>query len=583
MHIDEARSGMRMMGTIDEIIAWQPPDWPPLHNVLLGGWSQLTGEYPFSLRVFSAFFSLIGVCFAYQMGYQLTHDRRVALGTLIVYGCLGMAQYLGIFIRGYAIVLALLPLAILLMVRYFEYHRWRDAFGLGITLAIMFMTTYTSVFAFAAIGLLSVLLYWRQLWRWVIIAVIASPAAIYEFVRKQDYWINRISTHEPYWFNYKLPTTFIEHYQDYFGHLGIIWLILIGVALVAWLWKGRTSLRLLFWIIVCCLLAPVITFVLVDLRVFKIMTTRYSWWMLIPMALGLAYGLRYLPRIIWLGVLALVLGMMMTLPLVKTYYPYADPVSFFTEGNMLWLQQNSQIGDVLIYDPNRCEICRFPDELTYFWDVYLDDRVTVVDEIADHRRIWLWRGIGHSREFLETIKETHLPSRFFGPPEALLELYEAPPDPDGILYDNGMRFHGFEIIQDNGKHDLPPYDLREQTQIKVRFWWSADRPIDNNYQVSFQIYDRNRQQLFLQDDAAPQLTHIREHEFTPLPSVTSEWAQDTLYVEERLITFPNTLSEIHIDLYLIIYRLSDGERILAPDMSDEGLRKLDEAIIWGWG
>jgi 4-amino-4-deoxy-L-arabinose transferase-like glycosyltransferase len=94
LSIDEARSGLRMMGTPAEIIAWQPPDWPPLHNLMLGAWSSIAGEFPFSLRVFSAFFSLISVCIAYRMAYQLTKDHQVAWGTLIFYAGLGMSIYL---------------------------------------------------------------------------------------------------------------------------------------------------------------------------------------------------------------------------------------------------------------------------------------------------------------------------------------------------------------------------------------------------------------------------------------------------------------------------------------------------------
>lgn len=581
---DEARSGMRMMGTPAEVIAWQPPDWPPLHNLLLGTWSSLTGEFPFNLRVFSAFFSLISVCIAYQMAYQLTKDRQVAWGTLVFYAGLGLSVYLGVFIRGYMIVLALFPLAIWLTSRYFDTHRKWDMVWLAITLGAMFITTYTSVFAFLFLGLYTLLNYPRQIWRWIPIGVIASPFALIELLRKWNYWIHRVgSDNFTGGFTYDIEHVFTVHVQDYFGQAEPFWIILVIVSCVLFLWKGRHQFRLFLWVIIGCLLAPIITFWLVESHIYIVMTSRYSWWAIIMLAFGLSLGLRYLPRIVWLGVLLIILGLMFMLPMHTQYYT-EDAFTYHYEDNMEWLSQQVQSGDVLLFDPNYCiKQCFDQDTLAYFWDVYLGDTVTQIDNLGEHRRMWLWRGIGHSRELLKELSKTTLASVFYGPPIALLELYVAPPNPEGILFDNGMRFHGFDVLHEDGQYDVPPYNLREQTTLNVRLWWSADRLLDEDYQVSIQVHDTVKNRLFTQDDNSPQLIHLKPTAFEPLPKRTSQWIPHQLYVEERILEFPNANKEIYADINLIVYRLADGTRITGPGITTDGLFPLTKAIVWAWG
>jgi|GEM_PF-5717053 len=584
LHLDEARSGMRMMGTLSEIIAWQPPDWPPLHNILIGAWSSLVGSYPFSLRVFSAFFSLISVCLAYRMAYQLTKDQRIAWGTMILYGGLGMSVYLGIFIRGYVLTMTLFPLAIGLTARYFGDHRRWDVLWLALTLGFMFISTYTSIVAFLFLGLYTVLVYPRQLWRWIPVGILASPFALIELLRKWDYWFKRIgSSNLEGGYGYDLIPTFLKHYQDYFGQLEQFWIVVAIVSLVLLFWKGHQYLRLSVWVLVGSILAPVITFWLVESRIFMLMTTRYSWWVLILLAFGLSLGLRYLPKVVWISGMVIILGLMFRSPL-ETRHDDVSSTSYYYEENMEWLSNQIESGDVLIFDPNYCiQECAEQDALAYYWEVYLGDRVSRINELGEYRRIWLWRGVGHSRELLEELSETHIASIFYGPPVALLELYEAPPYPEGILYENGIRFHGFDVLDKNGNGDNPPYNLREQTEMRIRLWWSTDRPLEEDYQVSIQVYDATKNQIFVQDDQSPKLSHLRANAFEPLPQQTSEWIPHQLYVEDRIIEIPNINQEIYAELSLVIYHLPDGQRIHAPNETTDGLLPLAEIIIWGWG
>jgi hypothetical protein len=493
-------------------------------------------------------------------------------------------RVLGVFLRGYVIVLALFPLAIWLTSRYFHTHHKWNMVWLAITLGAMFITTYTAIFAFLFLGLYTVLVYPRQIWRWIPVGVIASPFALIELVRKWDYWIGRIeSSNFTRGYRHEIGLVFVKHFQDYFGQIEIFWITLAILSCVLFMWKDRHRFRLFLWVAIGCFLAPIITFWLVESRIFIQMTSRYSWWVLIMLAFGFSLGLRYLPRIVWLGVSIIILGLMFMLP-IKTQYYTEDKFAYHYEDNMEWLSNQMQAGDALLFDPKYCiKKCFDQDTLAYFWDVYLGDTVTRIHKLGEHRRMWLWRGIGHSRELLRELADTTLASVFYGPPISLLELYVAPPDLEGILFDNGMRFHGFDMLHNDGQYDVPPYNLREQTPMRIRLWWSADRPIDEDYQVSVQIYDTVSHRIFAQDDNSPQLIHLKPNAFEPLPKQTSEWIPNQLYVEERTLEFPNANTEIYADINLIVYRWLDGERITGTGITEDGLLPLADAIIWAWG
>src|SRR5262245_41572698 len=56
---DEVRSVSRTFGTPAQIIAWQPPDWPPLYYLVLGAYRAFAGIHPLIIRYSSVLFFVV--------------------------------------------------------------------------------------------------------------------------------------------------------------------------------------------------------------------------------------------------------------------------------------------------------------------------------------------------------------------------------------------------------------------------------------------------------------------------------------------------------------------------------------------
>lgn len=106
---------------------------PPLYFVLLDGWSLLTGTDLFTLRLFSAFASLLALAATYTLGKQL-FGHRAGLITLILLGTSGFFLHYSQEIRMYALLLAGASLSML------AYWRWTQRPGMGRGLAYALVT-----------------------------------------------------------------------------------------------------------------------------------------------------------------------------------------------------------------------------------------------------------------------------------------------------------------------------------------------------------------------------------------------------------------------------------------------------------
>src|SRR5438105_3470566 len=109
--IDEVWSIWQTFGTPQQIIKWTPYDWPPLYYLVLGGWKELVGITPFVLRFLSLLAFLPGVAAMYRAAGKM-FNRQAALPIAIAFAALGYNQFLSILIRGYALLLALSPIAL---------------------------------------------------------------------------------------------------------------------------------------------------------------------------------------------------------------------------------------------------------------------------------------------------------------------------------------------------------------------------------------------------------------------------------------------------------------------------------------
>jgi hypothetical protein len=86
---DEMRTAQRAAGNLLEIIVWQPQDWPPLYNILIGIWGSFTAFHPKILRFSSLLLFLPGIALTYQFARAFFHNEQAAWGTTFAFATLG--------------------------------------------------------------------------------------------------------------------------------------------------------------------------------------------------------------------------------------------------------------------------------------------------------------------------------------------------------------------------------------------------------------------------------------------------------------------------------------------------------------
>jgi len=295
---------------------------------------------------------------------------------------------------------------------------------------------------------------------------------------------------------------------------------------------------------------------------------RYAWWYVFGLAVFIALALVRLPKMgQWVSVG--LLGALCFLPFRLNDFSYiVTPLG----ENLKWLTEHLEAGDALLLDSNLS--CNFPEEWDYYTQLYFPTGLRFVDNIADARRVWYVSSQdAESEAFANALVLTHIPGRFVGPPECLFRLYEAPPDSEGILYPNGMRFHGAEIMDgDKPLNGIPV--MREGQPFKVRLWWSVDRPVDLDYSVGLTLYRVVEERQW---DSAPQIVYP-----AGAPAETSRWQPGQIYVEERELQIPYPYSRGGLALSMALYWFGDNQRLLAPGVEPNGTLFLKRIEIVAW-
>jgi hypothetical protein len=267
------------------------------------------------------------------------------------------------------------------------------------------------------------------------------------------------------------------------------------------------------------------------------------------------------------------LVLMVITPYVPTTLSYIPPYeAFFPQ-----LARNWRAGDVLMIDPN-CR-CGTPMRYDYYQRVFFPDGLPVVEDPAGHRRVWyLGYDGGDPSPGLQAAREGRVAAEFLGPAEFLFQLYEAPPDPDGVLYDNGMRFHGMSVLN-NPTNTERPVLRHEGESIRVRLWWSVDETPVRDYSISLQMVGANG--LVTQSDGAPQTVTLQPYADVP-PQEISQWQPGRYYIEERTLKIPNPTPAGEYALNLIVYQWWDGVRVPVADTPGIGLLPIRTVHVMAW-
>jgi hypothetical protein len=574
MQKDEVWSVWITLGSLEQTIAWTGYDWPPGHFILIYFWRTLTGISPFALRMSTVFTALIGASLLFAVGRRL-FGARAGVVAVLAFSGFGFSVILSTMLRGYMLVLTLFLLSLWCALRYFERPSYRRALWVGLAMSAMFYIHTTAVFGMGAIALISLILY-RGVWRWfrlwvlpgLIVAAVCAPFLIYKLdvvQVKNDIWTRFVP--------YVAPELRLSNlYLDFFGLQAVLWIALAAVSAAMFLerWRlQRRTVMLLVWLLIPIPLLPLIT----TLDAFNV---RHLAWVMVGLALWIGWGVALLPRAALAAIaLAMALVSFDRMPLRERYESQVPRLPFVTSFNTL--QHELRNGDVLLTDLI-CAGCVPIDaeEWDYFVRAYFPNGLTFITPAQAaqprHQRVWYVATKGkETPDTLKMLESSRALSRTFGEESFLFRLYEAPPDPSaaGVLFDNGMRLRGAELLNDA---DLSLV-WREGDTVRLRLWWSADRPIDLDYSEAAFFWDR-AVGVTAQTDGPPQLLNgLKE---------TSRWVVGALYLEERTLKLPYPLKTGEYDIMLSVYQWWDAKRIAAPGVTQDTLLPIGTIYVKAW-
>lgn len=558
---DEIWSVWQTMGTPAEIVRWTPYDWPPGYYLTLGGWRSLTSLHPPVLRLLSALAFMLGAAFVFRLLRRWRGSQAAGMLGALAYAGLGYSVLLSIEVRGYALLMALGPLALWLTERYFTRPTWRRGLVLGGALAAMLYISLTSVGAVLALGLFTLVVYRQAVWRWWLPGATAALLFLPEILAKASIAVTRVEATRTL-----ASPPFLEAmgnlFWNYTGPGAAAWAVVIAAATILLAAHGAARSRRALALIAWWLLVPAALYTLNPLLGF--FSARYAWWVMLALALWAGWGLSYLPRAGMIGAGVLLAGLAF-LPLPIDRYVIFDSPSPLG-ANFVSLGAHIQHGDVFVLDPS--SECGGPEEWDYYTRLHFPNSLTFVAQPANHRRVWHVLFDGRQDTAMQEALDAAFIHQgvFAGPARCLFRLYEAPPDPDGVLFENGMRFHGFDVIQD-GLPRSGPLVRREGETVRLRLWWSADTPPARDYSVG--VYMLGDGVVLAETNSPPQVIYPAD-----APVETSRWSPGSYYVEERDLRLPYPLWRASFPVYLAVYTWEDSARVAAPGMTDDLLLPL---------
>ena len=567
MNIDEVWSIWQTLGTPRQILAWVPYDWPPLYFLTLAGWKELVGLHPIAARYLSVLMGLCGTAFTYRLGQ---HMRSPQAGLLMaaVYSALGYAIFLSLSVRGYIAVYALLPLVMWLALRYFDRPRPARGVALSISLAALLYLSFSSAIAALVLGAYLLVAYrGRALRHGWLPAGLALAWVMPLMIAKANLAGARIEatlTINEGPFLSEIKELLLD---DYGGNARAFWMACFVLATALAVaqrrrWPPEVALFLFLW--------PVGGAVLMYLTnpLLGLFRFSYAWWIMVGLALWIGWGLACLSARAQAAALVVLSGVMF-LPLPTERY-HGNVLTPPLIANFTWLRAHLVAGDVLILDPN----LGLPLEAwDYFERVYFPQGLPYAQDPTGYRRAWYVSKMGHEDPHLQaSVEAGRLPGIFVGPPELLIRLYEGPPDPAGRRFENGLRFHGADVLRD-GRIDTGPLVRHEGEAIRLRLWWSVDEPLPLDYSVGTHVLDRHGN-LIAQFDGPPQVEDN--------PKETSRWQPGQYYIEERTVRLPTGLVTGTYRLALTVYTWWDQARVPGEGTDEEGLLSLDKVYVKAW-
>jgi hypothetical protein len=566
--VDEVWSIWQTFGTPQQILQWTPYDWPPTYYLILGTWKELVGIHPLVLRTLSLLAFLPGVAFFYRFSRRVFNENA-ALLMVIAYAALSFTVSRSVAMRGYAFAVLFTPMALWLMVRYFTKPTiWRGVW-LGLSMAAIFAIHLTAVFAFALIGLFTLVMYPRKLWRWWLPGLIAMIID-WPLIFNKTHLTGNIVTSMPDSVKAiaPFPNAMWEMFQRFTGDTVALWGIAALVATILIVTQRPQWQRigvLILWLVAL----PIAVYIL-HITVIPLFSYHTLWSELFAVGLWIGWGLSLLPKPIALAS-AIAMMLIMFTPALNSYIIYPRPfIQAFT-----WLTQESQNGDVMLIDPN-CG-CGESEMWNYFARVYYPNGLQFVTSPQVARRVWYISRDGFQDKTVQAeVNKGRVARNFVGPWDFLWRLYEAPPDQTGILFENGLRFHGATLSTTS------PTVMHEGEPLTLQLWWSADSAPNLNYSIGLYLMTKDGSKLLTQTDGPLQVIDPVGIKIGTQALDTSKMIQSQLYIDQRQLTVPDPIVTGDYALYLVIYDSATGEKVTAPGLNQDKLLFVQHVYVKSW-
>ena len=563
MGVDEVWAIWQTFGTPTQVVRWTPVDWTPVYFLILWLWQHLAGIQPLALHFFSLLIYLLGCAVTYRMMRRIAGEAAGLIG-LVVYAALAYGVYLSTEVRGYAPVVALLPCALWMLTRYFNHPTLRTAIPLALALAGMFSTHLSSIIAFVMLGVYSLLTYRRKIWRWwlpgLMAAALASPFIISK-IRLMLNHENMVPSLE------RMPISeTLGNIVLYFGTFPAIWLVLFVVAAIALIW--HRPWRIEPWSMLLAL--PVAG--LFAYWIMALDNIRYFWWTLTGYAFFIGWGLSKVWKTAQTGILVVLLALMFGPVPVDRYQRYQAMDTALLD-NFAFLAKRIRWGDVVVVDPS-AQIS--PEGLDYATHVYFPTGLLYVNDPTGYRRVWYLTHVTHEDpHLLPLIGEQRIAREYIGPPTALLRLFEAPPNRLSLLFENGMRFWGADIIGDDGLEETGPFVRHEEQTINLRLWWAVDhdQAVKGDYLVDVSILDSDGNTI-ADSDSAPKVIDQSDR--------TSQWTALAYFLDNRTLTLPYPTREGNYRIMLTVYNPQTHERVAVPGANSDGQLQIMTFAVKSW-
>lgn len=556
--VDETWSVWHTIGTPQQIIDWTPYDEPPLSYLIIGAWRGVTGINPVIVRLLSVYIFVLGAAILYLVTRKMK-GGVAALLTILAYAAFGYGVVVSTWIRPYVFVLALTPLALWLTIRYFERPSVARAGLLAVCMAAMIYIHSTTAFFLAVLCVYTLIVYGKHVWRWWMPGLMSLVLTLPEIVNKFQHMLDRANAPERMKLE-PLGETLRNLYSAYvgWGIVPLLWLALFIIA--TFLIIRRHSLKrpviaLLLWV-----LSPMAMYYIGPLV--GVFSERHLIWIMIGVVMWIGWGLAYLPHF---G--SLIVAVILVITMFMPFPPNDRDKRPWLEYTMNNLKQYIQWGDVVIVDP-ACTAAT-PDEWNYYVQAYFPQGLQFVKNPEGYRRIWYVKADGWQDKKLEArIRQNRVEGLFFGPWNFLFRLYEAPPDITGIPFENGLRFHGAEVL---GQTSPGMVAFRTKETVRLRLWWSIDRPIERDYSIGVYLNSWRNGDVLVQVDSPPRVTDA--------PQETSRWVFDRYYVEERDLGIPATLYPGQFTITMAVYQWWDNIRIFAPGVDQNKALAIQSVYI----